>query len=178
MIPADLPAVAAQKESRVVGLPILLDEIAEMPVALQVLLILGVVWFTDTRFEGFINRTNTVNILLIAIPLLALVDLAFVPGPSVFVALFLALFMTSAGRTVIVREELLPVGAGVVAGAALGALLLSFLDLANMAPVFGGVILVADGLGQHIPRGYIYFALGFSVFVEMLNLRVRKKIAA
>jgi len=40
-----------------------------MPVALQVLLILGVVWFTDTRFEGFINRTNTVNILLIAIPL-------------------------------------------------------------------------------------------------------------
>ena len=40
-----------------------------MPVALQVLLILGVVWFTDSRFEGFINRTNTVNILLIAIPL-------------------------------------------------------------------------------------------------------------
>jgi len=40
-----------------------------MPVALQILLILGVVWFTDSRFEGFINRTNTVNILLIAIPL-------------------------------------------------------------------------------------------------------------
>jgi cytosine/adenosine deaminase-related metal-dependent hydrolase/ribose/xylose/arabinose/galactoside ABC-type transport system permease subunit len=40
-----------------------------MPVALQVLLIVGVVWFTDSRFEGFINRTNTVNILLIAIPL-------------------------------------------------------------------------------------------------------------
>jgi cytosine/adenosine deaminase-related metal-dependent hydrolase/ribose/xylose/arabinose/galactoside ABC-type transport system permease subunit len=40
-----------------------------MPVALQVLLILGVVWFTDSRFEGFVNRTNTVNILLIAIPL-------------------------------------------------------------------------------------------------------------
>ena len=34
-----------------------------MPVALQVLLILAVVWFTDSRFEGFINRTNTVNIL-------------------------------------------------------------------------------------------------------------------
>ncbi|MET0696042.1 MAG: hypothetical protein ABWZ58_01330, partial [Acidimicrobiia bacterium] len=40
-----------------------------MPVVLQILLILGVVWFTDSRFEGFINRTNTVNILLIAIPL-------------------------------------------------------------------------------------------------------------
>ena len=36
-----------------------------------------------------------------------------------------------------------------------------------------GVALIADGLGQHIPRGYIYFAMGFSVFVEMLNLRVR-----
>jgi predicted tellurium resistance membrane protein TerC len=34
-----------------------------------------------------------------------------------------------------------------------------------------GVILVAEGLGQHIPRGYIYFAMGFSVFVEMLNLK-------
>ena len=36
-----------------------------------------------------------------------------------------------------------------------------------------GVTLVADGLGQHIPKGYVYFAMGFSVFVEMLNLRVR-----
>ncbi len=37
-----------------------------------------------------------------------------------------------------------------------------------------GVSLVAEGLDQHIPKGYIYFAMGFSVFVEMLNLRVRK----
>jgi predicted tellurium resistance membrane protein TerC len=36
-----------------------------------------------------------------------------------------------------------------------------------------GVSLVADGLGLHIPKGYIYFAMGFSVFVEMINLRVR-----
>lgn len=34
-----------------------------------------------------------------------------------------------------------------------------------------GVILIAEGMGQHIPRGYIYFAMGFSVFVESLNLR-------
>jgi predicted tellurium resistance membrane protein TerC len=38
-----------------------------------------------------------------------------------------------------------------------------------------GVSLVADGLGLHIPKGYIYFAMGFSVFVEMINLRVRRK---
>ena len=36
-----------------------------------------------------------------------------------------------------------------------------------------GVALVGDGLGMHIPKGYIYFAMGFSVLVEMINLRVR-----
>ncbi|MEX0691357.1 MAG: TerC family protein [Gemmatimonadales bacterium] len=40
-----------------------------------------------------------------------------------------------------------------------------------------GVSLVAESLDQHIPKGYIYFAMAFSVFVEMLNLRVRKKVA-
>jgi predicted tellurium resistance membrane protein TerC len=38
-----------------------------------------------------------------------------------------------------------------------------------------GVTLIADGLGQHISKGYIYFAMAFSVFVEILNLRLRKK---
>jgi len=38
-----------------------------------------------------------------------------------------------------------------------------------------GVVLVADGLGQHIPKGYIYFAMAFSVGVEMLNIRLRPK---
>ncbi|HXH05467.1 MAG TPA: TerC family protein [Vicinamibacterales bacterium] len=36
-----------------------------------------------------------------------------------------------------------------------------------------GVSLIAEGLGQHIPKGYIYFAMGFSVFVEAINLRIR-----
>ena len=38
-----------------------------------------------------------------------------------------------------------------------------------------GVTLIVDGFHQHIPRGYIYFAMGFSVFVEMLNLRLRRR---
>jgi predicted tellurium resistance membrane protein TerC len=38
-----------------------------------------------------------------------------------------------------------------------------------------GVSLLAEGLGQHFPKGYIYFAMGFSVFVEMLNLRMRAR---
>lgn len=46
-------------------------------------------------------------------------------------------------------------------------LALSFLLLIGMA-------LVAEGFHQEIPKGYIYFAMGFSLFVEMLNLRARK----
>jgi predicted tellurium resistance membrane protein TerC len=41
-----------------------------------------------------------------------------------------------------------------------------------------GVVLVADGLGHHVPKGYIYFAMAFSVAVEMLNMRVRKSSEA
>jgi len=37
-----------------------------------------------------------------------------------------------------------------------------------------GVALVGEGLDLHIPKGYIYFAMAFSVFVEMLNMRIRK----
>jgi predicted tellurium resistance membrane protein TerC len=43
-------------------------------------------------------------------------------------------------------------------------LALSFLLLIGMS-------LVAEGMGQHIPKAYIYFAMGFSVFVELINLR-------
>jgi predicted tellurium resistance membrane protein TerC len=38
-----------------------------------------------------------------------------------------------------------------------------------------GVSLIAEGFEQHIPKGYIYFAMGFSIFVEMINLRLRRK---
>jgi predicted tellurium resistance membrane protein TerC len=38
-----------------------------------------------------------------------------------------------------------------------------------------GVVLVADGMGRHLPKGYIYFAMAFSLFVELLNLRYHKK---
>ena len=38
-----------------------------------------------------------------------------------------------------------------------------------------GVSLIADGFGAHIPKGYIYFAMGFSIFVEVINLRMAKK---
>jgi predicted tellurium resistance membrane protein TerC len=38
-----------------------------------------------------------------------------------------------------------------------------------------GVVLIADGFDQHVPKGYIYFAMAFSVAVEMLNIRMRRR---
>ncbi len=38
-----------------------------------------------------------------------------------------------------------------------------------------GVVLIADGFGHHVPKGYIYFAMAFSVTVEILNMRLRTK---
>jgi predicted tellurium resistance membrane protein TerC len=37
-----------------------------------------------------------------------------------------------------------------------------------------GIALIGDGVGLHIPKGYIYFAMAFSVFVEMINLRIQR----
>ena len=48
-------------------------------------------------------------------------------------------------------------------------LALSFLLLIGMS-------LVAEGLDLHIPKGYIYFAMAFSVFVELINLRIRGRL--
>jgi predicted tellurium resistance membrane protein TerC len=38
-----------------------------------------------------------------------------------------------------------------------------------------GLALLLEGFDQHIPKGYIYFAMGFSVFVEVLNIRLRRR---
>jgi predicted tellurium resistance membrane protein TerC len=38
-----------------------------------------------------------------------------------------------------------------------------------------GVVLVADGLGQHVPKGYIYFSMAFSLGVELLNIRYKRQ---
>lgn len=40
-----------------------------------------------------------------------------------------------------------------------------------------GVVLIADGFSHHVPKGYVYFAMAFSISVEMLNIRMRKKSA-
>jgi predicted tellurium resistance membrane protein TerC len=61
-----------------------------------------------------------------------------------------------------------PIGQFVSAHPTIKMLALSFL-------VVVGVVLIADGFGHHVPKGYIYFAMAFSVSVEMLNIRIRKR---
>ena len=38
-----------------------------------------------------------------------------------------------------------------------------------------GLLLVAESFGQHVSKGYVYFAMAFSILVELLNMRMRKK---
>ncbi len=64
-----------------------------------------------------------------------------------------------------------PIGDFVDAHPTIKILALSFLILV-------GVTLIVEGFDVHVPKGYIYFAMAFSVMVEMLNLRVRRRHAA
>lgn len=64
-----------------------------------------------------------------------------------------------------------PIGAFVDRHPTVKVLALSFL-------IMIGLVLMADGFGQHIPKGYIYAAMAFSVFVELINLWIRKRSAA
>jgi predicted tellurium resistance membrane protein TerC len=63
-----------------------------------------------------------------------------------------------------------PIGVFVSRHPTIKMLALSFL-------VVVGVTLVADGFGHHVPKGYIYSAMAFSLVVEMLNIRMRKRAA-
>jgi predicted tellurium resistance membrane protein TerC len=64
-----------------------------------------------------------------------------------------------------------PIGDFVDAHPTIKILALAFLVLV-------GVTLIAEGFGTHVPKGYIYFAMAFSFAVEMINIRMRKRIQA
>ena len=81
------------------------------------------------------------------------------------VEIMIAAVVISIGVMMVAAE---PVGAFVDKHPTIKMLALSFLLLIGMA-------LMAEGLGFHIPKGYIYFAMAFSFGVEMLNLRVRRR---
>jgi predicted tellurium resistance membrane protein TerC len=63
-----------------------------------------------------------------------------------------------------------PIGRFVSAHPTIKMLALAFL-------VVVGVVLVAEGFGHHVPKGYVYFAMAFSLGVELINIRLRKRSA-
>lgn len=81
------------------------------------------------------------------------------------IPVMIAAVITAVGLMIIASE---PIGRFVSARPTVKMLALSFLFMI-------GTVLIADGLDHHVPKGYIYFAMAFSLIVEMLNLRVRKK---
>jgi predicted tellurium resistance membrane protein TerC len=83
------------------------------------------------------------------------------------VAVMIAAVVTSVGLMMVFASA---IGRFVSEHPTIKMLALSFL-------VVVGVVLIADGFGHHVPKGYIYFAMAFSVSVEMLNIRLRKRAA-
>jgi len=61
-----------------------------------------------------------------------------------------------------------PIGDFVQKHPSIKVLALSFLTVV-------GVVLISEGMGVHLPKGYVYVAIGFSLVVELLNIRARKK---
>ena len=102
---------------------------------------------------------------------IALIDIVFsldsvitAVGMANQIAIMIAAIMLAVGFMILAAG---PVSTFVERHPTVKMLALSFLLLI-------GVTLIAEGLGQHISKAYVYFAMAFSVFVEALNLRARK----
>ena len=124
----------------------------------------------DEERDGTVKRATFAFVLV----QIALLDIVF-SLDSVITAVGVAEELAVMVIAVVVAGAFMVVAANSVsrfvnAHPTLKMLALSFLLLIGMA-------LVADGMGQEVPKEYIYFAMGFSVFVEMLNLRVKAKQA-
>ena len=78
---------------------------------------------------------------------------------------------------VMIAAVVLSVGLMMVFAGAIGRFVSTHPTIKMLALAFlvvVGVVLIAEGFGQHVPKGYIYFAMAFSLGVEMLNIRMRR----
>jgi len=128
------------------------------------------------RLEGAADapeqkQTRKANTMASVLTQIALLDIVF-SLDSVITAVGLAKEVSIMIAAIVVSVGIMmwasgPLGDFVERHPTVKMLAVSFLLLIGMA-------LVAEGFHQHIPKGYIYFAMGFSVFVEMLNLRSKR----
>jgi predicted tellurium resistance membrane protein TerC len=122
--------------------------------------------------EGEHHAAGSANRFLMVLLQIALLDIVF-SIDSVITAIGLAEHLS-----VMVIAIVIAVGVMMLSARAIG----DFVDrhptikmLALSFLLLIGTALVADGLGFHFPKGYIYVAMAFSAFVEMLNIRVRRR---
>jgi predicted tellurium resistance membrane protein TerC len=119
------------------------------------------------------HGSSAVKVTLIAvIAQIMLIDLVFsldsiitAVGMVDDVAIMIAAVITSVGLMMLFAA---PIGHFVTNHPTIKMLALAFL-------VAIGVLLIAEGSGYHVPKGYVYTAMAFSLVVEMLNIRMRKK---
>jgi len=160
-----------------------LFEILEHPFSGRDLILLGgglfLLWKSvheiHNALEGANHETNVAAASFLAIVgQIAVIDIVF-SLDSVITAVGLAEHIPVMVAAIVVAVVVMMVSARAIGEfvdrhPTVKMLALSFLILVGMA-------LVGEGFGFHIPKGYIYFAMAFSIGVEMLNLRMRKKRA-
>ena len=103
---------------------------------------------------AFVQAAAGIGFAMIAVPLLALVDLSYVPGPSLFAMLGLSLIMTGRGWHDIERLGLAALLPGLAVGTVIGVHLFGMLPPSAMGAIFGSIVLIALALGQAglVPR--------------------------
>ena len=121
--------------------------------------------------EGHASKTVAANFTAIIVQII-LIDMVFsldsiitAVGLVDRVSVMIAAVVASVGLMMLFAR---PIGEFVSAHPSIKMLALSFLLVV-------GVMLIAEGFDHKVPKGYIYFAMAFSVAVEMLNIRMRKK---
>ena len=147
----------------------------------DLILILGglfLVWKSTTEIHGSMegeegHAAGAVKATLAAVLLqIMIIDLVFsldsiitAVGMVDDVRVMIAAVITS---VILMMVFASPIGRFVSAHPTVKVLALSFL-------VVVGVVLIADGFDHHVPKGYVYFAMAFSLGVEMINIRMRKR---
>jgi hypothetical protein len=96
-----------------------------------------------TFIAAFVQTATGLGFAMVAVPLLAIIHLDFVPGPSLFASVFLALTMLVGGRSAIVGTEVLPMFPALAAGTVLGAIVLAVAPTQALGALFALAILVA-----------------------------------
>ena len=94
----------------------------------------------------FVQASAGLGFAMLAIPLLAVIDLAYIPGPTLFVSLFLTLVMFVKGRSAIVYKEIVTMSPALVAGTVLGALTIDLIPQDVLGIAFAALILTGVGI--------------------------------